>query len=74
MIAWPGLLAYKAGLVTPLNESTVTQRYRTDDVDVVWRQGKMGSSNAAAEGAGGGDGSGNGGSGGEQRRRGGGGE
>ncbi|KAI8475424.1 MAG: putative O-sialoglycoprotein endopeptidase [Monoraphidium minutum] len=37
MIAWPGLLAYKTGLTTPLQESTCTQRFRTDDVLVAWR-------------------------------------
>ncbi|CAG9463405.1 unnamed protein product [Pedinophyceae sp. YPF-701] len=37
MIAWPGLLAFKSGTVTPLEDSTVTQRYRTDDQEVLWR-------------------------------------
>lgn len=37
MIAWAGYLMYKSNIVTPFNESTVTQRYRTDQVDVVWR-------------------------------------
>ena len=37
MIAWPGLLALRAGQETPLEESTCTQRYRTDDVYVAWR-------------------------------------
>ena len=37
MIAWPGILAYKAGLVTPFEETTCTQRYRTDDQLIVWR-------------------------------------
>jgi N6-L-threonylcarbamoyladenine synthase len=37
MIAWPGLLALRAGLSTPLEESTCTQRYRTDDVHIAWR-------------------------------------
>ncbi|KAK9809867.1 hypothetical protein WJX72_000655 [[Myrmecia] bisecta] len=37
MIAWPGMLAFKQGQVTPLEESTCTQRYRTDDVLVTWR-------------------------------------
>ena len=37
MIAWPGLLALKHGQVTPLSESTCTQRFRTDDVLVTWR-------------------------------------
>ena len=37
MIAWPGLLAYQQGSVTPLEEADCTQRFRTDDVDVTWR-------------------------------------
>lgn len=37
MIAWPGLLAFQHGLTTPLEESTCTQRFRTDDVLVTWR-------------------------------------
>ena len=37
MIAQAGMLAYKAGISTPLKESTCTQRYRTDDVFVKWR-------------------------------------
>jgi len=37
MIAQAGLLAYKTGFRTPLEESTCTQRYRTDDVFVSWR-------------------------------------
>ncbi|KER20959.1 hypothetical protein T265_10617 [Opisthorchis viverrini] len=34
MIAHTGCLMYAAGLRTPLHESTVTQRYRTDDVEM----------------------------------------
>lgn len=37
MIAWPGILAFKHGQITALEESTCTQRYRTDDVYVAWR-------------------------------------
>ena len=37
MIAWPGILAYRMGLTTPMAECTVTQRYRTDDQRIVWR-------------------------------------
>jgi N6-L-threonylcarbamoyladenine synthase len=37
MIAHAGLLAYKTGFVTPLEESTCTQRFRTDEVYVAWR-------------------------------------
>ena len=38
MIAWTGVLAYKNGLVTPLDESYVKLRWRVDKVDVPWIQ------------------------------------
>ncbi|RAL02760.1 O-sialoglycoprotein endopeptidase [Aspergillus ibericus CBS 121593] len=37
MIAQAGLLAYKSGSTTPLKDSTCTQRFRTDEVYVKWR-------------------------------------
>jgi N6-L-threonylcarbamoyladenine synthase len=37
MIAQAGLLAYKTGFRTPLEESICTQRFRTDEVYVNWR-------------------------------------
>jgi len=37
MIAHAGLLAFETGVRTPLEESTCTQRYRTDEVFVAWR-------------------------------------
>jgi len=37
MIAWAGCCLQKAGYTTPFEESTVTQRYRTDEVEVIWR-------------------------------------
>jgi N6-L-threonylcarbamoyladenine synthase len=39
MIAWPGLIQFlSAGNTgTPFNETTFTQRYRTDEVLVTWR-------------------------------------
>lgn len=37
MIAQAGLLAYNAGFRTELKDSTCTQRFRTDDVFVEWR-------------------------------------
>lgn len=37
MIAWPGLLALKHGQTCALEDSTCTQRFRTDDVLVTWR-------------------------------------
>jgi len=36
MIAWTGALAYKQGLVTPVEESFVKLRWRIDKVDVPW--------------------------------------
>ena len=38
MIAWTGVLAYRCGLVTPLDESQVKLRWRVDKVDVPWIQ------------------------------------
>ena len=38
MIAHAGLLAYERGFRTPLEESTITQRFRTDEVEVNWRE------------------------------------
>ena len=40
MIAWPGLLAYKQHQYTALEDTTCTQRFRTDDVLVTWRDDK----------------------------------
>lgn len=37
MIAHAGLLAYQTGFTTSLNDSTCTQRFRTDEVHVAWR-------------------------------------
>lgn len=41
MIAYTGLLAYANGLTTPLEESTFTQRFRTDEVHAIWREKDM---------------------------------
>ena len=38
MIAYTGLLAFSEGLSTPIEQSTCTQRFRTDDVLAVWRE------------------------------------
>jgi N6-L-threonylcarbamoyladenine synthase/protein kinase Bud32 len=38
MIAWTGVLAYKYGLQTPIDESYVRLRWRVDKVDVPWIQ------------------------------------
>ncbi|CAM8878219.1 unnamed protein product [Rhodiola kirilowii] len=40
MIAYTGLLAFAHGSSTPLQESTFTQRFRTDEVLAVWREPK----------------------------------
>jgi N6-L-threonylcarbamoyladenine synthase len=37
MIAWTGLLQFKHNGPTPFEETTVTQRFRTDEVLVTWR-------------------------------------
>lgn len=41
MIAYTGLLAYVNGVTTPLEESTFTQRFRTDEVEAIWRDEKV---------------------------------
>ena len=38
MIAWTGLLMYKSGVTTKVEESFIDQRFRTDEVDVRWRE------------------------------------
>ena len=38
MIAWTGVLSFKHGLVTPVDESFVKLRWRVDKVDVPWIQ------------------------------------
>ncbi|KAL2139608.1 hypothetical protein VTI28DRAFT_4917 [Corynascus sepedonium] len=38
MIAHAGLLAYETGFSTPVEDSTCTQRFRTDEVLVKWRK------------------------------------
>ncbi|CAL5430718.1 unnamed protein product [Camellia sinensis] len=40
MIVYTGLLAYANGMLTPLEESTFTQRFRTDEVLAIWRERK----------------------------------
>ena len=37
MIAQAGIFAYQMNQITPMREATCTQRFRTDQVDVVWR-------------------------------------
>jgi len=38
MIAWTGIIAYKAGHVTPLSESHVNPNWRMDQVEIPWRE------------------------------------
>lgn len=40
MIAWTGLVMHQAGIRTKIDESTVRQRYRTDEVDLPWMTGQ----------------------------------
>lgn len=40
MIAWTGLLMNKAGVRTAIEDTVVNQRFRTDEVDIVWRAAK----------------------------------
>jgi len=37
MIAYAGLLSFQSGQVTELDDTWCTQRFRTDEVDVTWR-------------------------------------
>jgi len=38
MIAWLGIIMYKAGNKTPLNKSQIMPKQRTDDIKVNWRK------------------------------------
>ena len=38
MIAWTGILAFKHGQVTKIEESAIRQRWRTDEVEIPWRK------------------------------------
>ena len=38
MIAQAGIFAFQMGEITPLSESTCTQRYRTDAQEISWRE------------------------------------
>ena len=37
MIAWLGVLMYNSGIRMDIRDSTINQRFRTDMVDVSWR-------------------------------------
>ncbi|OIR57230.1 MAG: O-sialoglycoprotein endopeptidase [Amphiamblys sp. WSBS2006] len=39
MIAHAGLLAHRSGVAVEIEDSACVQRYRTDDVDILWRTG-----------------------------------
>ncbi len=36
-IAWAGILAYRQGMVVPIEKSLVRPKWRLDEVDVLWR-------------------------------------
>jgi N6-L-threonylcarbamoyladenine synthase/protein kinase Bud32 len=40
MIAWAGILAYKSGIQTPIEESLVNRKWRLEDVHARWVEGK----------------------------------
>jgi tRNA A37 threonylcarbamoyltransferase TsaD len=37
MIAWLGILMHNAGITQKIEDTTVLQRYRADDIEVGWR-------------------------------------
>ena len=37
MIAQAGILAYMKGIETRMEDTWCTQRFRTDEVDIIWR-------------------------------------
>ena len=37
MIAWTGIVMHKAGVRMAVKDTVIDQRFRTDDVEVVWR-------------------------------------
>ena len=37
MIAWAGLEEFRAGNKTEMKDTWVTQRFRTDQVEAIWR-------------------------------------
>ena len=42
MIAYTGLLAFPFGISETLPQTTVRQRYRTDEASIPWRRGETG--------------------------------
>ena len=49
MIAWTGVLAYKHGLIIPVEKSIVKRKWRLDEVDVPWVEEEL--KNANQEGS-----------------------
>ena len=45
MIVYAGLLAYGKGFKTTLEDTTFAQRFRTDEVEAIWRGDEMLNSN-----------------------------
>jgi len=37
MIAWTGLIMHKSGIRMSVQDTMIDQRFRTDDVEVTWR-------------------------------------
>ncbi|MDH4123092.1 MAG: bifunctional N(6)-L-threonylcarbamoyladenine synthase/serine/threonine protein kinase [Thermoplasmata archaeon] len=38
MIAWTGIIMYRSGVTMNIDDTSIRQRFRTDDVDVTWRE------------------------------------
>jgi N6-L-threonylcarbamoyladenine synthase len=51
MIAWAGLVEFQRGITTPIHDTTITQRFRTDEVHAVWREEEEAADKAAAAAA-----------------------
>ena len=49
MIAYTGLLEFAHGASTPLEDSTFTQRFRTNEVKAIWREENLAKLNGLAE-------------------------
>lgn len=47
MIAWAGLVEFQRGVTTPIHDTTITQRFRTDEVHAVWREEEEAANKAA---------------------------
>jgi N6-L-threonylcarbamoyladenine synthase len=49
MIAYTGLLEFAHGASTALEDSTFTQRFRTDEVKAIWREANLAKANSLAD-------------------------